>query len=175
MSKIILYSAGLKGTVCNNLIYIHSFMLCFFLRAMNLLIFLVVNKIFYLLCILIFLRDKHGQVCYKRISVVIWKKYIWQGEIDCPLHTNVFFFYRYNLKSWYWSLLSNSFFFLINDATQISIYNQWFVYYSVKFYDFVCIWKKTQKLLIFYISKLHVLLNISKVSQTSLGWYELFS
>lgn len=110
LSKIILYSAGLKGTVCNNLIYIHSFLLCFFLRAMNLLIFLVVNKIFYLLCIYIFLRDKHSQVCYKRISVVIWKKYIWQGEIDCPLHTNVFFFYRYNFKSWYWSLLSNSFF-----------------------------------------------------------------
>lgn len=84
LSKIILYSAGLKGTVCNNSIYFHSFLLCFFLRAMNLLIFLVVNKIFYLLCILIFLRDKHGQVCYKRISVVIWKKYIWQGEIDCP-------------------------------------------------------------------------------------------
>lgn len=84
LSKIILYSAGLKGTVCNNSFYFHSFLLCFFLRAMNLLIFLVVNKIFYLLCILIFLRDKHGQVCYKRISVVIWKKYIWQGEIDCP-------------------------------------------------------------------------------------------
>lgn len=105
----------------------------------------------------------------------LWSERNIFDKVKLTAHTNVFFFYRYNLKSWYWSLLSNSFFFLINDATQISIYNQWFVYYSVKFYDFVCIWKKTQKLLIFYISKLHVLLNISKVSQTSLGWYELFS